>query len=52
MAMETTSSNSEPYYAQDDVSEALRRDALANPTSDDNPWYDANIHGDFSEDGS
>lgn len=53
VAMETTSLNSNPedkYYAQDDASEAARRDSLADGT--DNPWYDANIHGDFSEDGS
>lgn len=48
----TTSSDSDPYYAQDDTSEAIRRSVLVGDTSEDNPWYDANIHGDFSEDGS
>lgn len=55
MAMEPTSSNSEvdPYYAQDDVSEALRRSELmGKDTAEDNPWYDDNMGIDLSEDGS
>ena len=50
MSMETSSpSEVDKYFAQDDASESARRDAL---TEGGSPWYDANIHGDFSEDGS
>lgn len=54
MAMETPASNSEPYYAQDDISEAQRHAKLTQMDNDDGSdesWqYDPHIHGDFDFD--
>ena len=52
MSMENPSSTSDTYYAQDDVSESIRHKGLVDEVENDNPWYDANLHGDFSDDGS
>lgn len=53
-AMEPGSSTSEPdkYYPQDDVSESIRHGMLTGKNTDGEPWYDPEIHGFFSEDGS
>jgi hypothetical protein len=43
--MEVPSTSDDVYYAQDDVSEAIRRDELAGDDDNSSQWYESAFNG-------